>query len=171
MLDSITHILTHVLFYAGLLIGVALIPFGLPGTFVIAALALVHGLLTGFLPLTLSFVLILFGLAVLAEVIEFFLGAAAAKKFGGSNQAMWGAVLGGFAGAVFASGIAPVIGTLLGAFAGAFIGAFLFEYLHLKNADNALRVGFGAFLGAVSGKLMKITLGIAMVVMITYKLF
>ncbi|MCA9740868.1 MAG: DUF456 domain-containing protein [Deferribacteres bacterium] len=171
MLESIGFIFTQTLFFIGLLVGIVLIPFGLPGTFLIAALALVHGLLTSFLPLTVNFVLILFGLAVLAEVIEFFLGAVAAKKFGGSKYAMWGAVIGGFVGAVFATGIMPVVGTLIGAFAGAFVGAFLFEYMHAKNVENALRVGFGAFLGAVSGKLMKITLGIAMVVMIGYRLF
>jgi len=168
MLDSFIQILSNSLFFLGLIIGVALIPFGLPGTFVIAGLALVHGLLTGFVPLTLPFVLVLFGLAVLAEVIEFSLGAVAARKFGGSKYAMWGAIIGGFAGAIFGTGITPVIGTLLGAFLGAFAGAFLFEYFHIKDVDRALRVGFGAFLGAVSGKLMKITLAIAMVVMIGY---
>ncbi|MFQ5632471.1 MAG: DUF456 domain-containing protein, partial [bacterium] len=162
MLDTFIQISSNTLFFLGLIIGIVLIPFGLPGTVVIAGLALVHGLLTGFTPLTLSFVLILFGLAVLAEVIEFSLGAVAAKKFGGSKYAMWGAIIGGFIGAILGTGMAPVIGTLLGAFLGAFAGAFLFEYFHNKNIDRALKVGFGAFLGAVSGKLMKIILAIAM---------
>lgn len=170
MLDSVLQILSNILFFLGLVSGIIVIPFGLPGTFVIAGLALVHGLLTGFVPFTIAFIVILFALAILGEVIEFSLGAVAAKKFGGSKYAMWGAIIGGILGAVFATGIMPVVGTLIGAFLGAFAGSFLFEYFHIQNFDNALKVGFGAFLGAVSGKLMKIILAISMVVMIAYNI-
>lgn len=171
MATSILSFLLHVLFMLALLAGIVIIPFGLPGTFVIAGLALIHALLTGFVPLSGSIILLLFALAAVGEIVEFFLGAATARKFGGSKPAMWGAILGCFAGAVFATGVMPVVGTLIGAFAGAFAGAFLFEYLHIGNSQRALRVGFGAFLGALGGKLMKIAIGIAMTVIIGYTLF
>jgi uncharacterized protein YqgC (DUF456 family) len=170
MLDSILQIVSNTLFFLGLVTGIIVIPFGLPGTFVIAGLALVHGLLTAFVPLTVAFIVILFGLAILGEVIEFSLGAVAAKKFGGSKYAMWGAIIGGILGALFATGMMPIVGTLIGAFLGAFAGAFLLEYFHIHDFDSALKAGFGAFLGAVSGKLMKITLAISMVVMIAYNM-
>ncbi len=153
----------------GLLVGVLIIPFGLPGTFVIAGLALVHGLMTSFAPLTAGFVGIIFLLAGVGEAVEFFLGAATAKKYGGSKRAMWGAIAGGFIGAIFGTGVLPVFGTIMGALIGAFGGAALAEYSVREDLDNAIKVGFGAFIGALGGKLMKITLSIVMAAMIMHR--
>ncbi|RMD98388.1 MAG: DUF456 domain-containing protein [Calditrichaeota bacterium] len=171
MWATLLSVLAHILFWLSLLVGILMIPFGLPGTFVIAGSALIYGLLTHFAHFSLSQVLILFGIAILGEVIEFVLGAFTARRFGGSNYAMFGAIGGGFLGAIWATSLMPLIGTLLGAFAGAFAGAFLLEYLHHNKLDHAMRVGWGAFLGAVGGKMTKIALGIAMVVMITFNFF
>ncbi|MDQ7065488.1 MAG: DUF456 domain-containing protein [candidate division KSB1 bacterium] len=166
MWETLLSLSGHAVFWLVLVSGVIMILFGLPGTFVIAGTALVYGWLTDFAVIHGSDVLILFGIAVAGEVIEFLLGAFTAKRFGGSNWAMAGAIIGGFLGAVWATGFLPVIGTLLGAFAGSFVGAFVFEYLHSPNTAHALRVGWGAFLGAVGGKLTKITLAVAMLAMI-----
>lgn len=165
MWESLLSVAAHAFFLLGLLAGVVIIPFGLPGTFVIAGVALLHGLFTGFDPVTLKFLLLLLAISGVGELVEFYLGAAAARRYGGSRWAMWGAILGGFIGAVYATAILPLLGTLLGAFVGAFIGAALLEYLHLRNTGNALRVGYGAFLGAVGGRITKLVLAIAMVVM------
>jgi len=167
--DSVVQFIGYALFWLCMLIGIFVIPLGMPGTFVIAGLALFQGLLTGFSTLSLQFVLILFVIAVCGEVIEFFFGALAAKRFGGSKYAMLGAVGGGFIGAVWATGILPIVGTLLGAFVGAFAGATSLEFLHRRQLEHAFRVGWGAFLGAIGGKVTKITIGIAMVVMTVYR--
>lgn len=171
MLDSVLAAFGYLLFALGLLAGVALIPFGLPGTFIIVGVALLQAFLTDFMPLSGTTILWLLGLAALGEVIEFFLGAFAARHFGGSKYAMAGAIVGGFVGAIWATGIFPIVGTLLGAFGGAFAGAALFEYVHEKDWNTAIHVGWGAFLGALGGKLTKITIGICMVVIILFKFF
>ena len=169
MWDSIVQFIGYLFFWFGMLIGIFVIPIGVPGTFLIAGLAMFQGLVTGFGTLSVQFVVILFAIAISGELIEFFFGALAAKRFGGSKYAMWGAILGGFIGAVWATGILPIVGTLLGAFAGAFTGATVLEFLHSKQLEHALRVGWGAFLGTIGGKVTKITIGIAMVVMTIYQ--
>ncbi|MFQ5707935.1 MAG: DUF456 family protein [bacterium] len=165
------QILGQIAFWMVMLLAIAVIPFGIPGTFIITGNALLYGWLTDFTVIEWSFIGTLLLISVLVEVAEFFLGAAAAGKFGASKLGMVGAVLGGFLGAILGTPILPLIGTLLGAFAGAFAGAALFEYSGTKDVQKSLRVGFGAFLGAVGGKLTKIAAAVAMVVLVGFKVF
>jgi uncharacterized protein len=158
-------------FILGWLIGIAIIPFGLPGTFIIVIDAFIFAWLTDFQPITWDFLGILLGLSIVVELLEFFLGAAAAKKYGSSKWGMWGAIIGGFLGAVFATPIAPILGTIFGAFIGAFLGAFVFEYIKYTDTQKALRSGWGAFLGAVTGRFLKLFVAIVMVVMIAFRVW
>ena len=167
----ILEIFGHILFWIVMLVGIAVIPFGIPGTFVIVANALVFAWLTDFSEVTWKFVGLLLLIALAVEVLEFFIGAATAGKYGASKLGMLGAIVGGFLGAIWGSGIVPLLGTLLGAFAGAFAGATLFEYINTKDFEKSLRVGFGAFLGTVGGKLTKIAVAVAMVVMVGFQVF
>ncbi|MCJ7813606.1 DUF456 domain-containing protein [bacterium] len=154
-----------------LIIGVVIIPFGVAGTFIIVADAFIYGLATQFEKITLSFVGLLLAMALAVELVESFLGALLAKKFGGSKWGMAGAIIGGFLGAVIGTPITPVLGTLLGGFIGAFIGALSLEWVHTSDWHNALKVGFGAFLGALGGKVTKIVVAIIMVIMIGVRVF
>ena len=164
-------IIGWILFVLGWVIGIVIIPFGLPGTFVIVVDVFIFALLTDFQPITWNFIGILLGLSILVELIEFFLSAAAAKKYGSSKWGMWGAIIGGFLGAIWATPIAPILGTIFGAFIGAFLGAFVFEYIRDSDVNKALRSGWGAFLGAVTGRFLKLIVAIAMVVMIAYRVW
>ena len=79
-------------------LGLIMIPFGLPGTWIIAAAALGYQLLV---PGTISMftIVVVFGLAVIGEVLEFTLSAKYTRKYGGSRRASWGAIIGGMIGA------------------------------------------------------------------------
>ncbi|HHS13922.1 MAG TPA: DUF456 domain-containing protein [bacterium] len=164
------EIIGIVLFGIALLTGVFIIPFGVAGTFIIVGASFIYGLLTGFEVITLPFVGLLLGLAVLMEILEGILGAFMARRFGGSRWGMAGAIIGGFLGAIAGTPVVPVLGTLLGGFLGAFAGAMILEYLHVRDAQIAFRVGLGAFFGAVGGKTTKILLAIVMVIMIVVRL-
>ncbi|MCG8605341.1 DUF456 domain-containing protein, partial [bacterium] len=142
----VLEILGILIFWLVMFVGVALIPFGIPGTFLILVNVLVYGWLTDFVDITWGFLGFLFFIAILAEAIEFFLGAAAAGRYGASKFAMLGAVIGGFVGAIWATSIFPLVGTLLGAFLGAFGGAALFEYITSKDVEKSVKAGWGAFL-------------------------
>lgn len=151
--------------------GIVLIPFGIPGTFLIVAAAFVYAWATDFVIMTIGFVGLLLLLAVLIEVVEFFLGALTAGKYGSSRMGMIGSILGGFFGAIWGVPFFPPIGILIGAFLGAFVGATLFEFVVSKDMKHSIRVGKGAFLGSVAGKLAKIAAAVAMVVMVGIKIF
>lgn len=167
----LVEIVGYIFFWLIMLAGIIVIPFGIPGTFVIIGNALVYGLITDFAEVTWKFLGVLLVIAVLAEAIEFVLGAAAAGKYGGSRLGMTGAIVGGFLGAVWGTPIVPPIGIIFGAFAGAFVGAALLEYFQSKDLQKSLRVGYGAFLGTLGGKLTKIVAAIAMVVMVGFRIF
>ena len=152
-----------------LIVGVAVILFGIAGTFVIVAAALIYGLLTRFETLPLSFILLLLGLTLAVEVIEELAAAVLARRFGGSKWAMLGALVGSFTGAVAGTPVAPVLGTLIGGFAGAFTGACFLEWIHTSDLRRSLRVGTGALLGAMGGKMTKITVAVIMTVLVAVR--
>lgn len=51
----------------------------------------------------------------------------------------------------------------MGAFAGAFAGAIIVELSQGKKMDEALKSGWGAFIGRVAGTISKGAVGIAMI--------
>jgi hypothetical protein len=69
------------------IIGLVLIPFGLPGLWVILLGILGYGWLTDFQTLSLWFLGLMIGLAILGEAFEAWIGFGYAKKYGGSSRA------------------------------------------------------------------------------------
>lgn len=159
-----------IFFFIFLLLGITVIPFGIAGTFIIFFDALIYGWITGFERVTWPFLGILLGLAVIVEIIEALLGAVMARRYGGSKWAMAGAILGMGAGAVLGTVVTPVIGTIIGGFAGAFAGATLLEWMHSPDVSAAVKVGTGALLGAVGGKMTKLLVAVLMVVLILVRI-
>lgn len=155
----------------GLLIGIAIIPFGLPGKFVIAGEALLYGWLTHFDHFNLTFVGILLFIAVVAELVETVLSAIFAKKFGGSKQGMVGAIIGSMIGAIIGTPVTPVLGTIVGAFLGAFLGATLLEWIRHHEMKDAIHVGFGAMIGSMSTVFFKFFVAVFMMILILVKIF
>ena len=97
--------------------------------------------------------LVLVGLALLGEVLEFIAGAAGAKRAGGSGRGAVAAIVGGIVGAIvgtFAIPI-PLLGSLLGAAAGAGLGAGGVEMFGGKTMEDSVRIGVGARVGRVVG--------------------
>ncbi len=139
---------------------------GLGGNFIIIGLALVHALLTGFDPIGWQLLLVLLGIALLGELIEFVVGTFYVAKQGASRAGVVGAFLGGLLGAILGNSALPVIGAVLGSFAGAFGGAVLGEYLHRKRMEPSLRVGGHAFVGRLLAIFIKHALGLVMVFLV-----
>ncbi len=93
-------------------------------------------------------------LTVLTYLIEFFASALGARKFGGSNRAIWGAALGGFIGIFF---------SIPGIILGPFIGAVLGELSLQRTVDQASRAGLGTVIGLALGIAGKIAIGMTMI--------
>lgn len=145
------------------LAGLVSLVFGLPGTFFILGASVLYGWYGGFSDITVSVIIILVVLALAGELIEFLLGILGSKKYESSNRAIVGSIIFGIIGAVMGAPFFFGIGAVIGAFAGAFAGAILMELSQGKKMDEAIKSGWGAFLGRVAGTISKGALGIAMI--------
>jgi len=143
--------------------GLLLIPFGLPGLWVIVLGIVTYGWLTDFRTLSAGLVALAIGLALLGEVVEAWVGFRFAQRYGGSRRAGWGALLGGLVGALVGVPV-PVVGSVVGGFVGAFAGAALFEYTRARRSGGAVRAGWGAVLGRATAVAVKMALGVAIAV-------
>jgi uncharacterized protein len=152
-----------VLLLAAGLAGLVLIPFGLPGLWVIVLGILGYGWLTDFRTMSAGFLLLIIGLAIVGEVIEAWLGFRFAQRYGGSSRAGWGALVGGLVGAIVGVPV-PIIGSVVGGFVGAFVGAALFEYTRVRRSEGAVKAGWGAVLGRAAAAAVKMAIGIVLVV-------
>lgn len=85
---------------------------------------------------------ILLFFTVLVTVLDYIVPIWGTKKWGGSKAGMWGATI----GLVIGLFLGP-IGIILGPFAGAFVG----ELISGKKQKEALRAGWGSFLGFLFG--------------------
>lgn len=147
---------------ASMFVGVVLIPFGLPGLWLIVVLTL--GLVVaGELPWVL--VLGVAGLAALAELTEFLVVARFGRAFGGSPRAFWGAVLGGTVG-LFVGLPIPLIGPIATAFLGTFVGAGLVTYIETRSIHRSARVGWGVVLARTVAVGVKVGVALGVIAMV-----
>jgi uncharacterized protein YqgC (DUF456 family) len=144
------------------LAGVALVPVGLPGTWLQVVALGVHAWLVpgvvGVWPVVAALVLALVG-----EVIETLVGAKLARRHGGSTRAAWGAILGGMVGAIVGVPL-PIVGSVVGALVGSFLGAALLELTARQDLRAAAKVGYGALLGRLVAVTAKSFVAIAIAV-------
>lgn len=99
-------------------------------------------------PFTTTFLLVMGALALVASILDSFLSAIGARRYGASK---WG-ILGSIAGIVVGLFFIPPWGMVLGAIGGAFLG----EVMAGKAAREALRAGWGVFLGNLMGVVLKL---------------
>jgi hypothetical protein len=126
---------------------------GLPGTWLMIALAVGLELLEGALGVAHDSTKVWWTIGICAafalvgEVVETAAGAAGTRAGGGTRRGMVGAILGGIVGGLFLTPIVPIplVGTLIGAMIGTFAGALVAEL----SAEQAL--GHGASMRAATG--------------------
>ena len=102
-------------------------------------------------------------LALVGEGLELLAGALGAKKAGSSRRGAIGALVGGIAGAILGIAIpVPLFGSLIGAVIGTFVGAVAGE-LTIEGATThgSLKPATGATIGRVLGTLAKIPIALA----------
>src|SRR2546428_3940478 len=109
------------------ILGLVLVPLGLPGLWVMVAGAAGYGWLTGFRSVGVATIAVVLGLAFVGEIIEAWLGFRFARTFGGSRRSAWGALVGGIVGAVMGVPV-PIVGGVVRAFPRSFARAAPFQY-------------------------------------------
>jgi uncharacterized protein len=145
-----------------LVLSFVMIPFGLPGLWIMVGAALAYQLLV---PGTIGTVTVVGTalLALVAEILEFTLAGRYARKYGGSRRASWGAIIGSIVGAIVGVPI-PIIGPLVGGFVGAFVGAFIAERSRGTELAGSSRVATGALIGRAVAAAMKTGVGVLIAV-------
>ena len=117
-----SHALPALLLGVCIILGLLLVPLGLPGLWVMVAGIVGYGWLTDFRSIGVATIAVVLGIAFLGEIIEAWLGFRFARTFGGSRRSAWGALVGGIVGAAMGVPV-PILGSVLGAFLGSFVGA------------------------------------------------
>src|SRR2546428_2215634 len=105
-----SHALPALLLGVCTILGLLLVPLGLPGLWVMVAGIVGYGWLTDFRSIGVATITVVLGLAFLGEIIEAWLGFRFARTFGGSRRAAWGALSGGVVGGRV-GGALPILGS------------------------------------------------------------
>lgn len=150
-----------VLLYFALTVVLFSTALGLPGNWILVAVALVVAISSRFTTMTWAYLLVCAGLAVLGELIESALGAIVVIRRGGTWWGVLGSVVGGLVGAVAGAGVAPPVGAVLFGFVGAFGGAVAGELVTQRRLEPALRIGFWSFVGRMAAVTIKLAMGFA----------
>lgn len=150
------------LFLAVLLACLGLHVFGLPGNWVLLALVALWDYAYAPVHFGGGFWLLLIGMAVAGEVLEFGIQFLGARRYGATVQGNLGGVIGALAGAILCAPLLFGFGALLGAVAGAFLGCYTFERLHGRDNAAALVAARGALFGKVLGLAAKTGCGVVM---------
>ncbi|MBF0492801.1 MAG: DUF456 domain-containing protein [Deltaproteobacteria bacterium] len=164
------HFVPEIILLLASLVGVALVPLGLPGTWLIFALSFLYSLLWNFSRSSSDFkvLALLFILALMGEILELFVSFWGAKKLQVSTGAFWASLAGGLLGALIG---VPVflIGSLLGLLLGTFLGAFVYEYVKRQSFKNATLSAFAVFFSRMVASFMKTALALGMWVYLLFK--
>jgi uncharacterized protein len=159
------------------------IPIGLPGTWILLALAALVELGDGVLvrgpeaPITFGWraIGVGVGLAAVGEAIEAAAGVLGAKWGGATRRGMVGAFAGGIVGAIVASPLIPIplVGTLVGALLGTFAGALYAEWTaeRRRSSQASVRAAGAAVLGRLAGTVGKLAIGVAVWVLLVWTAF
>jgi uncharacterized protein YqgC (DUF456 family) len=99
-------------------------------------------------PFSVTFLIVMAGLTILATVLDYIVPAIGAKKYGASKLGIWGSII----GMIFGLFIFPPWGVLVGAIIGALAG----ELAGGKKGKKALRASWGVFVGNIMGVGLKL---------------
>lgn len=97
---------------------------------------------------TTRFLVIWAVVAIVVTIIDNVIPIWGTKQYGGSKKAVWGSMIGLIVGLF----LFPPFGIIIGPFLGAVIG----EKIDGKETGDAIRSGFGAFMGFLGGTILKL---------------
>ncbi|OGQ11517.1 MAG: hypothetical protein A2026_02160 [Deltaproteobacteria bacterium RBG_19FT_COMBO_46_12] len=143
-------------YYIGLVIGSLLILLGLAGS----VLPVLPGPTLSFIglflvalirhfspPLTPTLIIFMLIITIAVTVIDYFIPLIGAKRYGTSKWGIYGSIVGMILGAFFSP---------LGMLLGALIGAVSVEWMVSRKEKQALKAGWGIFIGSIFGSILKL---------------
>jgi hypothetical protein len=145
----------------GLFASLVVIPIGLPGMWFMIGILTIG---TALDEVAWWLLLFLIGLAIAAEFVEWVIVKKTSARYGASNKAFWGAVVGGVVGVLIGLPI-PVVGPLLAGLIGTFLGAIAVALWETRRLGSASRAAWGAVLGRGFAAAFKTAAGVAILVL------
>jgi uncharacterized protein YqgC (DUF456 family) len=144
------------------LVGIAgsLLPI-LPGSPLIVVAALIYGFFTDFQEVTWTVILVLTGMTLLAQGVDWLASAYGAKR---RKASAWG-VLGGVVGGILGFLTAGLTGLLLGVFLLSFLAEWI---LGGRDVSDSMGVGWASLIGFLGGTLLKFLLSLIMAGILLY---
>lgn len=127
----------------------------LPGSFLMLIFIFIWAWITDFTLISMTEILIVFGLLLLLEGLEFALGGIVAKYSGAEKQSAFLAIIGGLVGTIVLGSLFFIAGAVLGLFVGSYLGAYWGEQRAGKSRKEARKAALGALLGSLAGKVIK----------------
>lgn len=94
-----------------------------------------------------QFLLIWGIVTVVVSILDYIVPAWGTKHYGGTKYGVWGSTIGVFVGLFFGA-----VGVILGPLVGAVLG----EMISGKEFGEALRAGWGSFIGILAGTVLKL---------------
>ena len=134
-----------------------IIPFGLPGIWLMIGILTVA---TALDEVAWWVLIILIALGAVAELAEYVLVKRTAERYGASRKAFWGAIAGGFVGVLVGFPVA-FVGPLIAGLIGTFLGAAAVALIETRELREARRIGWGALIGRVLAVGLKVGAGLA----------
>ena len=118
--------------------------------------------LTKAVPMNTTFLVITFIIALIIFILDYFIPAIGAKKFGGSKYGIYGTTIGLIIGL-----LSPIpFGILIGSFVGALVGELIYDD---KDTNRAIKASFGAFLGFLASATIKFSVAMVYFVLFIIK--
>ena len=111
--------------------------------------------------------MVILGILILLEIMEFTLSGLAAKYTGAEKRSAFLAIVGGILGTIILGSLFFIVGALVGLLMGSYLGAYWGEQQAGKSSAEAKKAALGALIGSVAGKVLKsaatIVIGVWMV--------
>ncbi len=125
--------------------------------------AFLYALFTHFEKITWMVLLIFAMLTIFSIVLENLGNVYGAKRFGATR---WGII-----GSVVGTGIGFYLGGPIGLILGPIVGTVVFELIGGKGYKGALKSGLGNFMGFLGSSVLKFIIGLAMIIIFSWKVF
>jgi hypothetical protein len=173
------------------ILGLLVIPLGIPGTVVIFGAITIYAFATGLQSISGWELLLLFLLCITAEGGDNILSMLLAKRYGASRGSMVWSIVGAFVGGLFganASGwlatlilagtpvgvlslLVSALLTMLFAIAGAFIAVLICEIRSGRTIDEAIRIARATVVGRVLGTILRLAIAFLMFAILMKSMF
>jgi len=167
----IAHWIGFVVFILFALVGILLTMMGIMGTFSIFIGAVAYDLITWSWTISWQVLLIILGLAILGEILEWVVDIGHSRARGVSTAGTIGSITGTILGAIIFSPLMFIIGTVIGMVVGAVLGAYIGELIVKKNSKKAWRAAKIALDGRALVAVMKTLLAIIQIWIVISAIF